>query len=392
MTDPAYGAGGEAAGEGGRGPRPPLRILTQSLYLDPRGGVELSTLQDCLALVERGHSIDVMFGTDGSLRTVYEAGGIGVNGPYRFDFSLRGAAVDGLRMIGPARWARRRRPDVLWLSRFEHIIWAQAVSRSAGCPLVCHLHGPPMFNRVRELGRGVSRFLAVSEYIRDLWVGRGLDPHRVDLLYNALPRESYPAGGVVEQHNARVALDLPRDVPIVLCYGQMVEQKGITTLLQALRQLDASLGPPLLLLIDSQPGEPDRAVEKELRLMKPGSYRRYPMTSDVVTFLHACDVVAFPSWLPEAFGRVVVEGMATGRPVVASRVGAVPEILSGEMSRFLVEPRSSTELAHRLASVLRWRDTEPRLGLECSDWIARRFRFGDHVDQLEGVLQDCRRS
>ena len=104
-------------------------------------------------------------------------------------------------------------------------------------------------------------------------------------------------------------------------------------------------------------------------------------------FLHACDVVAFPSLLPEAFGRVAVEGMATGRPVVASRVGAVPEILSGPMGRFLVEPGFVEELATRLAGLLDWRRDEPGLGDDCAEWVVRRFPFEAHVDGLERILQ-----
>ena len=143
----------------------------------------------------------------------------------------------------------------------------------------------------------------------------------------------------------------------------------------------------MLVLLDSSSTGPNAWLERELTRLDPATYRCFPITRDVVPFLHACDVVAFPSLLPEAFGRVAVEGMATGRPVMASRVGAVPEILSGPMSRFLVEPGSVEELATRLAGLLDWRRDEPGLGDECADWVTRRFPFEAHVDGLEGILQ-----
>jgi glycosyltransferase involved in cell wall biosynthesis len=115
----------------------------------------------------------------------------------------------------------------------------------------------------------------------------------------------------------------------------------------------------ILLLVDSMSDDSNAtlpaALERELLLLDPHSYRRFPITADVLRFLHACDMAVFPSLLQEAFGRVVIEGMATGRPVVASRVGAVPEILSGPMTRFLVEPSSPGQLADRLPSLLSWR-------------------------------------
>jgi glycosyltransferase involved in cell wall biosynthesis len=72
------------------------------------------------------------------------------------------------------------------------------------------------------------------------------------------------------------------------------------------------------------------------------------MQNGVIPFLHAADLIVAPSMLDEGFGRVVIEAMSTSRPVVASRVGAVPEILSGEMSRFLVDARDSVSLRERI--------------------------------------------
>jgi glycosyltransferase involved in cell wall biosynthesis len=374
---------------------PPLRILAHSLSLTPIGGVEICTLQDSLALAERGHRVDIMYGADGSLRSTYEAAGVGLRGPYSFGFAPRRSLPDLARFVAPARWARTRSADVLWLNRFEHIVWGQTVARWADCPLVCHLHGSPMFRRIRELSHGVAHFIAVSQYVREAYIASGLNPDRVSLVYNAIPKQQYPFGGALEQLKARESLGLPLSVPIVLCYGQMTPEKGVPTLLEAWRKLGERSPGAILLLVDSMSNDAKAtlpaALERELLLLDPHSYRRFPITADVLRFLHACDIVVFPSLLQEAFGRVVIEGMATGRPVVASRVGAVPEILSGPMTRFLVEPSSPGQLADRLASLLDWREREPRLGQECAEWVERRFPFSRHVDELESILQRHRR-
>lgn len=380
----------------------PLRILAHSLSLTPLGGVEICTLQDSLALVERGHRLDIMYGQrdtmcagDRSLRSTYEAAGIGLRGPYAFGFDPRRPLQDLAGFVAPARFARTRRADVLWLNRFEHIVWGQTVARWARCALVCHLHSPPMYRRVRELSHGVAHFIAVSEYVREAYIDSGLNPDRVSLVYNAIPEKQYPFGGAVEQVNARQSLGLPSSTPIVLCYGRMTPEKGVLTLLEAWRALGERSRGAILLLVDSMSNDSNATLpavlERELCLLDPHSYRRFPITADPLPFLHASDIVVFPSLLQEAFGRVVIEGMATGRPVVASRVGAVPEILSGPMARFLVEPSSARELAARLASLLDWRESEPRLGRECAEWVARRFPFSRHVTELESILQRHRR-
>jgi glycosyltransferase involved in cell wall biosynthesis len=86
----------------------------------------------------------------------------------------------------------------------------------------------------------------------------------------------------------------------------------------------------------------------------------------------------------------VLEGLVSGRPVVASRIGALPEVLSGELARFLVTPGSPAELADRLVALLDWRRTDPGLGQTCSAFVDERFPFDAHLTALEEVLDRYR--
>jgi glycosyltransferase involved in cell wall biosynthesis len=369
----------------------PLRILAHLRSLEPLGGVEVCVLQDSLALAGRRHKVDIMFGSNGVLRADYEAAGVGLEGGFSFEFRPRRALWDLVGYAQATRLARRLRPDVLWLNRFEHIIWAQVVARSSGCALICHLHAPPMFGRLRQLTHGVAHFIAVSDFVRNAYIEGGVDPAKITTVHNAIPLASYPFGGTVERQRAREQLALPPDEPIVLVYGQMTAEKGVPDLLSAWSLLKERGVAGTLLMVGSPYPRGDSAVQRELDALDPRFFRTYPMTSDVVPFLHASDVVAFPTRLPETFGRVVVEGMATGRPVIASRVGAVPEILTGPMAEFLVEPESPADWADRVESLLDWRTTRPLLGAECAEWVAGRFPFAAHVDAIERILLGHRR-
>ncbi|MCF7553806.1 glycosyltransferase family 4 protein [Pseudonocardia sp. WMMC193] len=364
-----------------------LKVLAHQAALEPYGGVEVCTFEDSLALARRGHHVDVAFGADGSLRTPYEAGGVGLGGPFRFDFSPARALTDVRRHVPAARWARSRRPDVLWLNRAEHIVWGQVVARAARCPIVCHLHGPPVYRRQRLVTAGVAHLVAVSDFVRRAYVDLGVPEDRISVLHNALDPARHPVGGLAERAAARRALDLPADPPIVLGYGQMTEAKGALVLVEAWRRLAAARPDALLVLVDSHP-HPDPAFTRALETVPQASYRLFGLATDVVPFLHAADVVAFPSLLPEAFGRVVVEGLGTGRPVVASRVGAVPEILTGDLARFLVEPGAVTELALALGRLLDWRRDEPGLADACAAHVATRFAMEPRISRLEGILAE----
>ena len=370
------------------GPAPPgLRVLTQLLTTPPTGGIELCTCQDARALVQRGHRVDIAYGMDRQFSNMSEAAGIGMCGPFPFAFAPRSALRDIARFIPAARWARSRHADVLWLNRFEHIIWAQVISRAARIPIVCQLHHGPNFRRVAQaqLVHGVAHFIAVSDFMRRTWIDSGVAPDRISVVYNAVPTADYPFAGSAERLSASERLGLPGGA-VVLYYGRILPDKGVGVLLDAWRRLDLSHRPATLVLVGSPEPAADATIAERLKQVNRATVRWFPMQASVVPFLHAADVVIFPSLMPEAFGRVVIEAMSTGRPVIASRVGAVPEILDGPMARFLVEPGDAGKLAAATDSLLDWRTTEPELAQLCADWVAARFPCDAHVDQLERLL------
>jgi glycosyltransferase involved in cell wall biosynthesis len=366
--------------------RRPLRIITDSWLLDAWGGLEFSTLHNSLALAERGHKLFVAYGHDGSFRSRYEDAGIELKGPVSFKFDVH-RPLGGLKsFIEPAKWARAKRPDVIWLNRIENIHWAQAVATWSGCPLVCHLHNMPHPSGASRLRHNVAQFVAVSNFMRDAWVEVGVNPRKICVIKNSLPKSEYPRGGRAERDAARRRLGLPPDIPIVLCYGRMTKEKGVGTILDAWVELQLSSDQALLVLVGSPSPALNPEFEVRLQKLKPETFRWFPMQNDVVPFLHAADLVVFPTLLEEGFGRVAIEGMKTGRPVIASRIGALPEVLSGPMSRFLFEPGNSKELATLVTSLLDWRQREPHLETECAKWEEETYPFDVDVDALEDVL------
>ncbi len=249
-------------------------------------------------------------------------------------------------MAPSVRWAAAEEPDVVWLQRFEHSVWGHAVAAAARRPLVVHLHQAPESRHVRLLGRGVSTFLATSDHMHRRWTAAGLPPERVRTVRNAVPEDEYPVGSDADRRAARAALGLPAHAFTALHYGRLWRPKGTGVALEAWRRL--GLGAEGHLLLVGQVDDAEVAAEVE-RGQQEGWCTWLPSRTDVVTLLHACDVVLFPTLLPEAFGRVALEALLTARPVLASAVGAVPEVLTGPLAGQLLPrgtwTRSSTRCA-----------------------------------------------
>jgi glycosyltransferase involved in cell wall biosynthesis len=353
-----------------------MRIVTQALSTERLGGIEVSTVEVCRALVARGHEVHLLHGphlgfTDVDSTADYEAAGVVVHGPFPLSTSLAGAPAAIPSFLPAARLVDRLQPDVLWLQRFEHVIWGQVVSRRAHIPLVCHLHHMPNFGRAMPyLASGVTRFIAVSEFIRQQWADRGLDPARIDVVHNAVPSDT------------------------ALYYGRLAAAKGVGVVLDAWQRLSAGAsGAHLVLAGDLDPSDDPGVAAQVAELVAQGTATVLPAQRDVLPLLHAADVVLFPTLLPEAFGRVTLEALVTERPVLASRIGAVPEVLTGPLEQLLVPPGDAGALAERLGALLDWRRTQPGLGALCAARATADFSFSAHLDAVEEVLSTaaCRR-
>jgi glycosyltransferase involved in cell wall biosynthesis len=100
-------------------------------------------------------------------------------------------------------------------------------------------------------------------------------------------------------------------------------------------------------------------------------------------------LVVLPSLWAEPFGLVGPEAMAHGIPVVASRVGGVPEWLTDGETGFLVEPKDVDALAARINTLLGDPSLAERLGRNAREEAARRFTLKRYVDSYLTLLDEC---
>lgn len=166
---------------------------------------------------------------------------------------------------------------------------------------------------------------------------------------------------------------------VVLTYvGRMVPEKGVHVLLEAFERLTAEGAPAELHLIGGATfsNEPSPYWE-ELRARSAGRedivWHGYQPSAVVEAHLHASDVLVCPSVWAEPFGMVIVEGMAHGNCLVASRTGGIPEIVEDEVTGLLVEPGDVEALTAALGRVV-W-DPALRARLASAGEAAARARF-----------------
>jgi glycosyltransferase involved in cell wall biosynthesis len=103
---------------------------------------------------------------------------------------------------------------------------------------------------------------------------------------------------------------------------------------------------------------------------------------DVEFLLRALDCLVFPAEQPETFGKVIIEAMACGIPVIASNIGATSEIITDGKDGILVQPKDPVELAEALKSVLVNLKTTDQLSRAARETVERRFDMQMNVQKI----------
>lgn len=233
---------------------------------------------------------------------------------------------------------------------------AYLAARWTGKPFVTTCHGfwaardeeTKRYNAITAKGDHV---IAVSEFIKEhLIEDYGTDPARITVILRGADIEKFHPGA------KRIECGLPRDRPIVMLPGRLARWKGHRVFIDAMRGLDAHG----VIIGDVQ----EEAYRSELEASLPPNVTILPATVDMPGMLANADVVVSASTTPEAFGRVVVEGQAMGKPVVATNIGGSLETVIDGVTGRLVPPNDANALAEAIAECLadpqRYRDARLR--------------------------------
>jgi glycosyltransferase involved in cell wall biosynthesis len=265
----------------------------------------------------------------------------------------------------------RLRPDLLHLQRSYpwHGKWSVLAARIARIPiLVATDHDLPVaVGRVgRQVNRAIDRLLdaviVVSDYNRRAQLELTDRPDRIiHRIYNGIDLGNYPMRRPEEIAAARALFHIPPGAPVVGITARLVEVKRHCDLLEAVARL-AEQCPDLHVLISGDGPLRESLEAQASALGLAGRVRFLGFHPNAAEVLHALDLFVLPSsW--EAFGLVAAEAMATGVPVVASRTGGLPEVVTHDETGLLVPIGDVGALAAAIERGLRDEPLRQRMAL-----------------------------
>lgn len=299
--------------------------------------------------------------------------------------------------------ARSRPPDVLAL-HFPLFGLAARGTVGNAVPVVVHFHGPWASEGAVEGGgaattaakrwverrahAGARRFVALSEAFagvlaRDL----GVDPDLIRVVPGGVDCERFRPS--LPRADARAALGLPGDRPIVLTVRRLAHRMGLPELVTAFAAVRREVPKALLVIGGAGPlMEPLRAqvraegLDRQVRLLG-----RVP-DALLPALYRAADLSVVPSAALEGFGLTTAESLAAGTPVLVTRVGGLPEVVRGLDGSLVLPATGPAALAQGIAAALR--GTLPLPTAEaCAAHARRRFAWPVVAAQVAAVYREA---
>lgn len=257
------------------------------------------------------------------------------------------------------------------------------LGRLLGYRVIIHIHSGRFDTfALRERGRWIRR-IALSSSDAVIALGQ---------YWKNVIETVAPSANVIVVHNAVKVPDLPADRKsgnIVLFLGAVKEEKGVSDLLHAFARVKLQVPDAILRL--GGPVEPaehrkyDRLVKK-FDLTRNVEFCGPVNKEQIPQILSQADVFVLPSYA-EGLPMALLEAMGFGIPVVATNVGAIPEVVTEGKSGFIVRPGDIDALANRIISLLMDVKMRRRMGADARATVERRYNIQRTAKELRSVYR-----
>ena len=334
-------------------------VIVQILPALNRGGVERGTVEVADAIVKNGWK-SIVISNGGLLTSQLKRVGATV---YEVPVHRKNPFLWGSARRQVKRILQQEGADIVHVRSRAPAWIALPAANSLGIATVSTVHSKfAPANIFKKIYNGkmlkADRVIAISHFVENeifTHYGKSGVAEKLSVIHRGVDLGMFDPKAVNQQRIIAEAdrLGLPDDKSIIMLLARATSWKGHEILIQALAQLwdkDA-----ILMLLGIEDGPPAYAEKLRAMAMQYGLGGRVRIgagSRDMPAALMLADVVAMPSIKPEPFGRVAIEALAMGRPVVAFRHGGAVESIDEGRTGWLADPLSVDSLAEALQTAL----------------------------------------
>jgi glycosyltransferase involved in cell wall biosynthesis len=283
---------------------------------------------------------------------------------------------------------------------------AMQLARRYKIPFVVSLHGSditiaerPLFRRfARSVLKEAAWITACSEDLRVRAVGLGCDPKKIETIpYGVDPLLFQPDASRMSKLRRMMKSNIKGGDKIVLAVGRLVEKKGFIHLIEAMSKILQSRRDVLLIIAGD--GDLKDSLQKrarELGIMKNVHFAGNIERDELPIYFSGCDILAVPSVRDkkgnvDGLPNVLMEGLSSGRAVIASDIAGIPNVITDGINGLLVEPGNSSGIAEAIEKLIDDGPLRRRLGAEARRHCLNRYTWkitgAKYAKGLKAILE-----
>jgi glycosyltransferase involved in cell wall biosynthesis len=292
---------------------------------------------------------------------------------------------------------KARAYDLIYANTQKALVVGAIASWVSRRPLVYHLHdilSAEHFSRtnlrlaVTLANRFASLVIANSQASLAAFVAAGGRSQLVSVVYNGFEPQLYQQH---QFHSQQIKQQLGLKGFVVGHFSRLSPWKGQHILLQALTHCSPDV--TAILVGDALFGEQDYVEYLHQQVAALGLEQRVQFLgfrSDVIPLMAACDLVAHTSTAAEPFGRVIVEAMLCGRPIVAAQAGGAVELVETGKTGWLVPPKDPLQLAKIINTCYQQPELSQAIAQQAKMTASQRFQLSTINQQIAQLLEGAR--
>lgn len=296
--------------------------------------------------------------------------------------------------------ARKHSAKIIHVNQQYFSNYGVIVGRACGLPVIVHLRGVESEDFFNQFGRWVikaDKVICISQAVQSSLLKYALEHFNKATASTLTKRLSIIYDGMRYQQKRiapdilRKELGIPYGSKVIGIVGQVIPEKGVSEFVEAANLIHKENDRAHFLVVGEDPYHSRNFLNQiKTRVAKLGLAEHFTFTGfrkDAVDMFHVMDVSVLASW-QEAFGRVILESMITGVPVVATNVGGVPEIIENGKSGILIPKKNAEAIANGVMTVLNMPEND-RISMAVEGRRSMmRFSIDAHVEQIQAVYEE----
>ncbi len=245
-----------------------------------------------------------------------------------------------------------------------------------------------LLNRFSE--RFVDRFMVVSDALKKMMIEKHkIEPQKVVKIYNGIEKDDYVIADdeiMCIRTGFRNKSGLEEDTPVIGIIGRLVWQKGIEHFIEVIPEILKEFKEARFFIVGDGPLENKlKAASKKLKIDDKISFTGF--RSDIKDILASIDIFVMPSLL-EGLPMILLEAMAMGKPIVATNIDGINEVVENGKTGLLVPPKAPEALSEAIVNLLIHRDQACQMGINARRVVEERFGVDIMIRKVEEVYEE----